>query len=81
MSTLRQTKNQTNVRMLDCLSAVYHFAISSLFLRRDFLEVFIISTYIPAGYNYKEGKRESNKGEGICPGVSIKAGINVEYAN
>lgn len=67
--------------MLDCLSAVYHFAISSLFLRRDFLEVFIISTYIPAGYNYEEGKRESNKGEGICPGVSIKAGINVEYAN
>ena len=67
--------------MLDCLNAVYHFAISSLFLRRDFLEVFIISTYIPAGYNYKEEKRESNKSEGICPGVSIKAGINIEYAN
>ena len=81
MSTLRWTKNQTNVRKLDCLNVAYHFAIPSLFLRIDFLEVFIISTCIPAGYNYKEGKRESNKGEGICPGVSIKAGINIEYAN
>lgn len=67
--------------MLDCLNAVYHFAISSLFLRRDFLEVCIIFTYIPAGYNYKEEKRESNKSEGICPGVRIKTGINIEYAN